>query len=44
VNFEFMANLSADITYKYFYSEYEIEDWDAEAKNHMFTLGVNYHF
>ena len=44
VNFEIMANLSADITYKYFFSEYEIEGWDAEANNHMFTLGVNYHF
>jgi len=44
LNFEIMANLSGDITYKYFYSEYEIEDWDAEANNHMFTLGVNYHF
>jgi len=44
VNFEIMWNWSAEIAYKYFYSEYEIEDWDAEANNHLFTLGVNYHF
>jgi opacity protein-like surface antigen len=44
LNFELMPNLSADFAYKYLYSEYEIEDWDVEAKNHMFLLGINFHF
>lgn len=44
VNFEITPNLSADLAYKYFYCEYEIEDWDVEASNHLFTLGVNVHF
>jgi opacity protein-like surface antigen len=48
VNFEIMPNLSADLAYKYFYSEYEIglfgEDFNVEAKNHLFTIGINYHF
>jgi len=44
VNFEIMPNVSADLAYKYFYCEYEIDDDDFEVKNHMITLGVNYHF
>jgi len=45
LNFEITPNWSADLAYKYFYSEYEMEaDWDAEANNHIFSLGVNYHF
>jgi opacity protein-like surface antigen len=44
VNFEILPNLSADLTYKYFYCEYEIEDWDVEAGNHIFQAGINFHF
>jgi len=44
VNFEIMPNLSADLAYKYFYSEYDIAGWDVEARNHMVTMGVNIHF
>jgi len=48
VNFEISPNWSADLAYKYFYSEYEIElfgeDFDVEASNHLFTAGINYHF
>jgi opacity protein-like surface antigen len=44
VNFEITPNVSAEIAYKYFYCEYEIEDEDVEAKNHLFTFGINFHF
>ena len=44
VNFEITPNWSVDLAYKYFYSEYEIENYDVEANNHIITLGVNYHF
>ena len=44
VNLEISPNWSADLAYKYFYCEYEIEDVDLEAKNHLFTFGINYHF
>jgi len=44
VNFEIAPNLSADLTYKYFYSEYEFEGSDAEADNHMYQAGINFHF
>jgi len=45
VNFEIMPNWSADLAYKYFYvDKYELENRDVEAKNHIVTLGVNYHF
>jgi len=44
VNFELAPNLSAELVYKYFYSEYEFDDEDVEAGNHIFQIGVNYHF
>jgi len=44
VNFEISPNWSAELAYKYFYCEYEIEDVDLEAQNHLFTFGINYHF
>ena len=44
VNFEITPNLSADIAYKYFYSEYDIAGWDVEASNHIFSMGINVHF
>jgi opacity protein-like surface antigen len=44
VNFEITPNLSADLTYKYFYSEYDIKGWDVEARNHLFSMGINVHF
>ncbi len=44
VNFEITPNWSADLGYKYFYSEYEVDDTDVEAYNHIVTMGVNYHF
>jgi len=44
VNFEITPNLSADLAYKYFYSEYDIAGWDVEASNHIFSMGLNVHF
>jgi len=44
VNFELMPNLSADLAYKYLYSEYEFNDIDTEAGNHLFQAGLNFHF
>jgi len=44
INFEITQNLSADLAYKFFYSEYEIDDVDVEAASHMITVGLNYHF
>ena len=44
VNFQITPNLSADLAYKYFYSEYDIAGWDVEARNHIFSTGVNVHF
>ena len=47
VNFEISPSWSADIGYKYFTSKYEPFDntsVDATVKNHMFLIGVNYHF
>jgi len=45
VNFELIPNLSLDLLYKYFYCEYEFDD-DAELEsgNHLFQLGINFHF
>lgn len=46
VNFEITRNWSADIAYKFLYSEYDTdyEDRTIEAKNHMIVFGINYHF
>ncbi|NLE25303.1 MAG: porin family protein [Clostridiaceae bacterium] len=44
VNFELAPQISLDLAYKYFNSEYDIEDVDVEAQNHMIQVGVNYHF
>jgi len=49
VNFEIAPNISADLAYKYFYSEYDFNDYygidtDVEAGNHLFTAGINFHF
>jgi len=44
VNFEIAPNLSAELAYKYFYSEYEFEGDDAEVGNHIFQAGINFHF
>ncbi|WP_041585052.1 outer membrane protein [Syntrophus aciditrophicus] len=44
VNFEIAPNLSAELAYKYFYSEYDIINYDIEAEDHLFTLGLNVHF
>jgi len=44
VNFEITPHWSTELAYKYFYCEYNIDDFDVEATSHMVTLGVNYHF
>jgi opacity protein-like surface antigen len=44
VNFEIAPNLSADLAYKYFYSEYEFDGADTEAGSHIFQVGLNFHF
>ena len=44
VNFELAPNLSAELAYKYFYSEYEFDGDDTEAGSHLFQVGLNYHF
>jgi len=44
VNFEIAPNLSADLAYRYFYSEYEFDGADTEAGSHIFQVGLNFHF
>ena len=44
VNFEIAPNISADLAYKYLYSEYELEYVDVDHGNSLFTLGINFHF
>ena len=44
VNFELAPKISLDLAYKYFNSEYDIENVDVEAQNHIIQVGVNYHF
>lgn len=47
VNFEITPQWSADIGYRYFTAKYELGDEpsvDATSKNHMFLIGVNFHF
>jgi len=44
VNFEITPQWSADLGYKYFSCEYEFDNTDADAANHMIFVGVNYHF
>lgn len=44
INFEISENWSADLAYKYFYSEYEFENVDVDAASHLITVGLNYHF
>lgn len=43
VNFEITPNWSADLAYKYFNCEYEL-DGDIEIQSHIIQLGINYHF
>jgi opacity protein-like surface antigen len=44
VNFEIAPNWSAELGYRYFSCQYDVGFWDAEATNHIFSVGVNYHF
>ena len=44
VNFEISPNWSADLAYKYFYSEHEVDDFDIDVKDNLITVGINYHF
>ena len=44
VNFEITPHWSTELAYKFFYCEYEIEDFDVETASHMVTLGINFHF
>lgn len=48
VNLEITKNLSADLAYRYFQAEWDIErgfnDSTVTSKNHMILLGINFHF
>ena len=46
VNFEITPNWSADLSYRYMRAEYEFNSGgdDSISQNHMFLLGINYHF
>jgi len=44
VNFEIAPNLSVDLAYKWFICEYEFHGNDTEVSNHMFQVGINFHF
>lgn len=46
VNFEMTKNLSLDLAYRYFQSQWDISfrGYDVTSKNHMILLGINYHF
>ncbi len=48
VNFEITPQWSVDLGYRYFNAEYTFtdagEDVDTKAANHLFLLGVNFHF
>ncbi len=44
VNFEITPQWSVDLGYRYFSAEYSFDDVDTKAANHMFLLGVNFHF
>jgi opacity protein-like surface antigen len=44
VNVEIAPNISADLTYKWFTSTYKFVGTDADARNHIFQVGLNYHF
>jgi opacity protein-like surface antigen len=48
VNFEITPQWSADLAYRYFSGSYSISsganNFDLDAKSHMFLIGVNYHF
>ncbi|MBN1546940.1 MAG: porin family protein, partial [Syntrophaceae bacterium] len=44
VSYEISPSWSADIAYKYFYSEYEIDDLDIDVKNNLITAGLTYYF
>jgi len=49
-NFQIRRNLSADLTYKYFNSDYEFQSHyglghlDVDSSNHIIAVGINYHF
>jgi outer membrane protein OmpA-like peptidoglycan-associated protein/opacity protein-like surface antigen len=46
VNFEITPKLSADVGYRYVRSKYNnvCDDLDAKSANHMFLIGLNFHF
>jgi OOP family OmpA-OmpF porin len=44
INLEIMPNLSVDFGYRYFSSEYGINDIDATIRDHIVSIGFNYHF
>lgn len=44
VTFDITPNWSAELGYKYINCDYDFGDADSEATNHMFLLGINYHF
>ena len=44
INLEILPNLSMDIAYRFFTSDYEFDHLDVTAENHMILAGLNYHF
>ena len=43
VNFEITPNLSVDLSYKYFTSEYDVAS-DGKVQDHIIALGLSYYF
>ncbi len=44
INLEILPNLSMDIAYRFFTSDYEFDHLDVTAEDHMILAGLNYHF
>jgi OOP family OmpA-OmpF porin len=44
INLEIIPSLSVDFGYRYFSSEYGIENIDATTRDHIISVGFNYHF
>jgi len=44
VNFEINKNWSADLTYRWFGTDPNIQGGDVDYTTNMITVGLNYHF
>ncbi len=44
INLEIIPNLSVDFGYRYFSSKYGLDHADTEIRDHIISVGFNYHF